>query len=223
LKRGATEEPVNPKRALEGTLLCVASRAPLLLVPALALIASCDPIVLSGHLAPTPSAEAAKASAPAAAPSAVPEPRVERSESHLAPSPAAPVVHTGTIVPAKHPDRGACTPFQEGASSTCVAGFFGAMVVTDIDFGECADELMVLAVTIGLEAKVDVSHAHWYLLNPPHSRQSIHGAQFAVEATEELVFVARPANGVPVSTASGCFITWSSKVPATTFSYPRLE
>jgi hypothetical protein len=134
--------------------------------------------------------------------------------SDIRPPPVSPqpIIHTGTIVPSKHPDRGACSPFQEGTNATCVAGFFGAMVVTDIDFGDCADELMVLAVTIGLEAKVDVSHAHWYLLNPPHSHLSIHGAQFAVEATEELVFA-----------ASGCFVTWSSKVLATSFSYPRLE
>lgn len=147
-----------------------------------------------------------------------------REEGRLATAPP-PIMHTKTVVPAKDPDRGPCVPFHESQGATCAAGFMGPMTVTDIDFGsECPDELIVLAVGVGLEPKADVEHPHWYVTNPPRSRLAIHGAAFTVEPTEELVFAARPTSGVTASSGSGCFVTWSSKgVTTASIAGTRLE
>ncbi len=157
--------------------------------------------------------------------------REEHEERRSRPSPPTlvptpPALHTGTVVPARHPDRATCSPFQEGAPAWCVTGFVGPMVVTDLDFGgDCPDELMVLAVSVTADGKVDVSHPHWYLENPAHARLAIHGSELVVEATDELVFAARPTSGgVAATTGSACFVTWASKGPANPASvYPRLE
>ena len=147
-------------------------------------------------------------------------------EDYAVATPAPPAMHTGTVVPAKHPDRTTCAPFQESTNATCVTGFLGPMVVTDVDFGsDCEDELIVMAVSIAPAARVDVGHPHWYLENPARSHLSIHSAEFSVEATDELVFAARPTNGAATpASGSSCFITWSSRGPANPASvYPRLE
>jgi hypothetical protein len=165
----------------------------------------------------TPSAGPGPASAPV---------EVAHEEPPVAVASRSPAIHTGTVSPAMHPDRAPCAPFQESTNATCVTGFVGPMVVTDIEFGgDCADELIVLAVSVAAAGKVDVAHPHWYLENPARSRLSVHGAQFAVEATDELVFAARPLNGAAAAaTGSACFITWSSKGPASPESvYPLLE
>ena len=121
-----------------------------------------------------------------------------REESRVVASDA----HTGSVVPAKHPDRVSCNPFQEGGSAVCVSGFDGPMVVTDIDFGsQCPDELMVLAGQL--------DQPQWYLVNPPHSPLHLHGAHLVVGEAMGLVVAARSPNGASLNGTSACSVTWS--------------
>ena len=119
------------------------------------------------------------------------------------PPPPPPDAHTGTLVPARHPDRVPCESLQDGsAGALCVAGFDGPMVVTDLEFGsDCPDELMVLAGS--------VAQPQWFIANPPHSHLSVHGAALVVPPTLGLVFAARSVNGSPPTLTARCFVTWS--------------
>jgi len=189
-------------------------RAPLSILSAVTAL-SCNPIVLYHGKSESPAPATTAASSPAPS-----DDRTAHGNS------LAIAMHTGTVVPAKHPDRVACAPFEESTNAACVTGFVGPIVVTDIDFGSnCDDELMVLAVSAASGGKIDVSHPHWYLSNPAHAHLAVHGANFVVEPTDELVFAARPTTGAATPTGgSGCFVTWSSKGPANPASvYPRLE